>query len=295
MPVSDGFYSKQTAINFTVKNISPQQKTIRVFNYPMAYGASRDLMAIPEISEDDIRNSLIKGELADKIRNGSLTIVSSTIDLLQLDASQSAFLINNGYLPSLANIPAVTSNTVLAGDSRTVYVSKAGNDTTGDGSFLMPFASISHALSQMTDSSQVRPHQIQVGPGEYTEDILIRPWIGIVGVPATSGFEGLTTVTVNSVTFDPRWFGNTYNVAWFSHITFNNAPTFDFSIQSSLNGQLTFFDCLFNSGVTYIGDQSGNVNNVVWDDCLSYGLVSVRDCQYFFMTGGSLIQITGGG
>jgi hypothetical protein len=69
-------------------------------------------------------------------------------------------------------------------------------------------------------------------------------------------------------------------------LTFNNAVPFDIP---NVNAQLTFFDCLLNAGASYVGHYSGNVNNIVWDDCLSYGAVSVTDCQYFFPFGGTPI------
>jgi len=287
LPDKRNFFRKLTNINFIVKNRSPIRR-IHIFNYPLDPGQTRDLLAIPEISESDIRHSLIKGELANFIRLNVVEIVSSTIDLVQEDASQEKFLVDAGL-----DVPSLLESDFTK--TQIVYVNKSGSDDTGTGSLVLPFATISHALLSITDASQDKVYEINVGPGDYTEDLLIRPWVGIVGVAATSAFEGLTTLTVNSISFSPLWAGPTFNVGWISHITFNNLPVFDFSTLSSIDGQLTFLDCLFNSGATYIGAGSGNVNNINWDDCLSYGLVTIRDCQYFFMTGGSLIQITGGG
>lgn len=95
MSNSENFFPKLTSINFTIKNLSNNRK-IHVFNYPIFPGQTRDLLAIPEISEDDIRNSLIKGELANFIRMGVINIVSSTIDLEQYDSQQASFIINAG-------------------------------------------------------------------------------------------------------------------------------------------------------------------------------------------------------
>jgi hypothetical protein len=294
LPDNSTWFPKQTNINFTVKNLSPS-RLIHIFNYPLFPGQTRDLLAIPEISEGDIRHSLIKGELANFLRMKVVGIVSSTIDLLQLDASQAAFIVEGGYIPTNLEVPAKSPLITLSLDSRTIYVSKSGSDTSGNGSQLMPFFTVSFALTQVNDASQTRPHEIRVGTGNYTEDLLIKPWVGITGAPATSAFEGPTTITVNSIDFDPSFQGLGFNVAWLSHLTFNNAPTFNFANFSALDAQLTFFDCLFNSGATYVGAGSGNVNNINWDDCLCYGEVFIQDCQYFFLTGGSLIQITGGG
>jgi len=89
-------YPKQTSINFTIQNTTPDKRTIKVFNTRVAYGNTLDLMQNPEVSEADIRHSLIKGELADHIRNGNITVVSTSIDLQQFDAQQEQFINNAG-------------------------------------------------------------------------------------------------------------------------------------------------------------------------------------------------------
>ncbi len=98
MPDTETFFQKLTSINFTVKNLSPNRK-IHIFNYPLMPGETRDLLAFPEISEADIRHSLIKGELANFIRMGVISIVSSSIDLAQYDSQQQTFLTNAGISP----------------------------------------------------------------------------------------------------------------------------------------------------------------------------------------------------
>jgi hypothetical protein len=84
------FFAKQTAINFTVRNLS--NKTLRIFNTKILSGQTYDLMSIQGISEADIRQSLITGELMIKIRKGEINVVSSSIDLAQEDQSQRDFL-----------------------------------------------------------------------------------------------------------------------------------------------------------------------------------------------------------
>lgn len=91
MAASD-LYPKLTSINFTIRNISPQRKRLTVFNTPIEYLQTYDLMTIEGIAEDDIRSSLVKGELANKIRVGAIQIVSSSINLLQFDSEQKAFI-----------------------------------------------------------------------------------------------------------------------------------------------------------------------------------------------------------
>lgn len=110
-------YGKLTSINFTVRNISPQRKKITVFNYPIEFGQTRDLLAIPEISEDNIRSSLVKGELANKVRAGDIRIVSSSINLLQFDTEQKVFIEN--VLDSPSTTPGVDPGTIGGGGAGT--------------------------------------------------------------------------------------------------------------------------------------------------------------------------------
>lgn len=118
MPDTETFFAKLTDINFTVRNLSPYRR-IRIFNYPINPGQTRDLLAIPEISEADIRHSLIKGELANFIRMRVISVVSSSIDLLQFDTSQTSFLANAGVPLSTLTITSSSSPTGSAGGDLT--------------------------------------------------------------------------------------------------------------------------------------------------------------------------------
>lgn len=85
-------FPKLTTINFTVKNISKSKKTIKIFGQKIAYGKTYDLLSIPYVDESDIRNSLVKGDLANRVRTGDIEIVSSSINLVQFDAEQQQFI-----------------------------------------------------------------------------------------------------------------------------------------------------------------------------------------------------------
>jgi len=168
---------------------------------------------------------------------------------------------------------------------QTVYVNKGGSDFAGNGDLDKPYLTIQRAMQSIVDNSQTKVYHVHVGPGTYSDPFALKPWVGVVGEPATSGFEGVTSIgTV--VTLDPSWAGTVYDVSWLSFLTFN--PTQLFNI-TNVDGQLTFFDCLFNAGASFVAHHSGNVNNIVLDNCLSYGTISVTDCQYLFLIGGTVI------
>jgi hypothetical protein len=87
---------------FVVQNISPQVKTIKIFNYPINYGGTRDILQIPGVSEGDIRASLLKGELNHKVRARDIIVLCSDIDLLQFNAAQKLFLQSAGIVNGLS-------------------------------------------------------------------------------------------------------------------------------------------------------------------------------------------------
>lgn len=87
---------------FVVRNTTPyRNKTIRIFNYPILYNETRDLLSIPGVAEQDIRASLLKGEIKHKILSGDIVIECSDIDLLQFNSTHKSFLQAAGVVKGL--------------------------------------------------------------------------------------------------------------------------------------------------------------------------------------------------
>lgn len=82
-------------LSFIVKNVSLQKKTIRIFINQIAYGQLKDLMQIPGVFESDIRNSLLKGELRQRLINKDIIIINSDVNLVQFNDEHLSFLHNN--------------------------------------------------------------------------------------------------------------------------------------------------------------------------------------------------------
>lgn len=100
MSVSTPF--KQQYNKFVVKNISKDRnKTISIFGCPIPLGKQRDLLAIDGICEEDIRASLLKGELLKKMQAKEIVIVDNDIDILQFNNTQKHFLQENGIINGL--------------------------------------------------------------------------------------------------------------------------------------------------------------------------------------------------
>jgi len=96
---------------FIVRNVTPDRnKTISIFQYPINFNTTRDLLLIPGVSESDIRASLLKGELRHKILAKDIIIECSDIDLVQFNLGQKDFLQNAGVSFGLAvGTPQITS------------------------------------------------------------------------------------------------------------------------------------------------------------------------------------------
>lgn len=86
---------------FIIKNISNPPKTIEIFNTPTGWGKERDLLSMEGIGEADIRASLLKGTLRNKIRNKEIEIICSDIDLLQFNSAHKSFLQSAGIVNGL--------------------------------------------------------------------------------------------------------------------------------------------------------------------------------------------------
>lgn len=87
---------------FIVRNVTPDRnKTIKIFNYPILFNDTRDLLQIPGVAESDLRASLLKGELRHKILSKDIVVECSDIDLLQFNDDQKVFLQSSGISKGL--------------------------------------------------------------------------------------------------------------------------------------------------------------------------------------------------
>jgi hypothetical protein len=91
-------YSLKYNTHFIVKNTcTDHNKTINIFRYPINFGGTRDLLQIPGVTEEDIRASLLKGQLRHKFLCGDIQLVASNINLLQFSDKQRQFLFSFGF------------------------------------------------------------------------------------------------------------------------------------------------------------------------------------------------------
>lgn len=90
-------FDTTNCVSFIVKNISPQKKTIHIFNYPIKLNEQCNLLVIPGISESDIKDSLLKGEIRHKFLVKDIELIYSNIDPLQYNICERELLENLGF------------------------------------------------------------------------------------------------------------------------------------------------------------------------------------------------------
>jgi len=120
---------------FIVRNITPDRnKTIRIFNYPINFNTTRDLLQIPGVAEADIRASLLKGELRHKLLAKDIVVECSDIDLLQFNNDQKKFLQDSGIIKGLqvdnSNLVAIRKEDIqlvgIVDDANKVFTIPSG-------------------------------------------------------------------------------------------------------------------------------------------------------------------------
>jgi len=116
---------------FIVRNITPdRRKTIKIFQYPIPFNQTRDLLQIPGVAEADIRASLLKGELRHKLLAKDITVECSDIDLLQFNDDQKQFLLDAGIIKGLEVTTAIGTLPYLRRDEIPLIGVKNGTNRT---------------------------------------------------------------------------------------------------------------------------------------------------------------------
>lgn len=183
---------------FIVRNVSKERnKTISIFNYPIKKGETRDLLRIPEIGEEEIRVSLLKGTLRNKLIAEEIEIVESDINLIQFNEEQKAFLRAGGVRKGLEIGPEQLTEDVadIIGDgsastltNRREQVTLIGAVNDSNTIYKIPFDARSGTNTFLVDQD----HMIQVylnGVRQYYLDDYIIAESGGIG----TGYDTIIT------------------------------------------------------------------------------------------------------
>jgi pectin methylesterase-like acyl-CoA thioesterase len=83
-----------------------------------------------------------------------------------------------------------------------VYVNKAGNDATADGSECNPFLTVTAAMASILDASPTKRYAISIGPGNYAEPLIhLKANVQLIGTSTL-----LTRLSIPFDINDPSWF-----------------------------------------------------------------------------------------
>ena len=89
--------------------------------------------------------------------------------------------------------------------ANTRYVSLAGDDASGDGSFEKPYLTIAAAMASITLASITNPWLVDVGPGVFATSFTVKNGVTVVGKGSGGGYyngaplSGVTIVAPNTV------------------------------------------------------------------------------------------------
>ncbi len=148
--------------------------------------------------------------------------------------------------------------------AQSVTVAKSGAD----------FTSIQSAIDSITDASSSKYYTIEIYPGEYTENLVLKNYVNLNGVGIANGLSVIGTS--GSLLTIPSTFVRCEN------ILFNMNPTANGSkiIDSSAGGYCQFNNC----GLFVTSSTNGITGNI--STTSSSGTTAFIDCGYFYtMTG----------
>lgn len=146
------------------------------------------------------------------------------------------------------------------------WVTKQGNDTTGNGSVGQPYLTIAKALSVILDSAPTKRYTINVGPGDYNENLSLKANVFIKGAgPISTRLTG-STLNINDATWNVT---SADNRSGFQDMSVNPTCTWDFSAQTNnTDGKLYFYNTRTS------GNWTATANNAI-------NQIIVRDTDFF--------------
>lgn len=204
--------------------------------------------------------NLSKTNTSSAFNQGYFKIVSSSTDYPELTQEDLEDFGNVYQLPfakftkTVTGISAFVSELETIGYSEktgTIYVSKSGNDASGDGSESAPFATIQHAINTIPKNLDNREITINISNGTYSENVEIagfsggtlRVVFGTVTIKTLSVYEACVIISGTSLTVSAS--GNTYGI--YCHRSANLICQIPLTVTGSTNGIYAVFGSRFSA------------------------------------------------
>src|SRR5579872_2477114 len=293
LSATDAIIQNATITNLSV--IEPVVQNLVATNLSVVDGTITGTLSVTdEVIKDSLKFTDFLGVDYVGLRAPMSVPTSYILSLPSAAPTSGQFLHANATTPT--NLEWVTlGGSVSPALSKSIYVSKIGNDITGNGSFSSPYATLSKALSTANSiASSSNPISIQISSGIYVEDnsagslTINANGISIVGVSASS-----VIIMPNTPANDFLLINNPTHV---SDITFQSAAPLATGVTLT-SGNLTIFnnvrifnflvgaDCIGGPSNSYgfttcffVGNGTGiNVNNayVELDNSTIFGTTSL--------------------
>lgn len=152
--------------------------------------------------------------------------------------------------------------------TRTLYVSVAGNDTTGDGSFSKPFLTLDRActlIRSFGNASTLLRYVVNVGAGRFiNQAVTMSEWTYFVGQSKEA-----TRIAFTSIVLGPEWTPAGDHRAGFQNMSISGGITIDFNTTSSNEGKVRFDDVVMNDQWHFIAFSA--INQCLMESCFLFG------------------------
>lgn len=190
---------------------------------------------------------------------------------LVFNTDTSSVFVSNGLMWILSGANSGPS----ASSTQIVYVRQGGNDVSGNGTISAPFATITHAMSTITDALWEKRYMIDLGPGNWPDSFSWKAWVFIRG--STVLATRLTgTIDIN----DPSWAvpGSHFDErAGAEDLNFSGTMTLNYASISSQYGKFYYWNCNMNNTLVITGFNP--INQCIAQGGLWFGGVTASGCQ----------------
>lgn len=193
---------------------------------------------------------------------------------------------------AIDNIASELKNISLENE---IYVSKNGDDSSGNGSINAPFLTISTAITQINSYTDSKPIILNISPGEYNENItIIKPNIHLKGtsIGSTKMTRINGTLTINPRSSTGGLYANYYT---FENISFVGSSNSVFEYTGNHTGSLYIKDCMIYTdnvnvkGLSFTNTTSMRVNVFDTDINLSGSSSSSNQSAVYTAAGSAVI------
>lgn len=196
---------------------------------------------------------------------------------LQSKVSDSVSTSSSTTLASSSAVKSVFDTFEAFQYSQVLNVSKLGNDTTGNGGQHKPYATLTKALTMITDASPTKRYVIQVSAGAYTETtVSLKANVFIVG-------DQKEAVRITATTFNlaSNFTGNDDNRSGMSNVILLGICNFDWNAVTSEAGKLYFNQCSFAGGSVTLNGYNNATAQGSWESCQFFNALTISGINVF--------------